>query len=57
MEEQRKAYREQMKILQESAERSRRNAAALETENQINSGNNKQGGFWGWLGFGSKKTE
>ena len=57
MEEQRKAYREQMKILQESAERSRRNAAAMEAESIAEQGSNKSGGLWGWLGFGSKKAE
>jgi hypothetical protein len=54
MEEQRKAYREQMKILQESAERSRRNAAAVEAESTATG---KTGGLWGWLGFGRKKAE
>ncbi|CAB9528359.1 expressed unknown protein [Seminavis robusta] len=46
--EQRQAYMEQMKILQESAKRSRDNMAALQEQEEKDK---SSGGLWGWLGF------
>ena len=58
--EQQKVYLEQMKRLQESADRSRKVSLDQNNNSQDNNNTSKQGGgggLWGWLGFRKRADE